>query len=83
MPKSATPRAANDTGKTRGDTVNADQLEQLIKQRLHFTPRSPNCPGELCWCGICHCDKCQIARAAQFLAAVDTERGPTGSGGGA
>jgi hypothetical protein len=58
--------------------MNAAQLEALKKAGTHFTTRLPNCPQELCWCGLCHCEKCQTRRAAEFLAANDTatERGP-------
>jgi hypothetical protein len=61
--------------------MNAAQIEALKKARTHFTPRQPNCPQELCWCGICHCEKCQLARAAEFLDAADTgeKRGPNGT----
>jgi hypothetical protein len=56
--------------------MNAAQIEQLKKQRTHFTPRQPNCPQELCWCGICHCQKCQNIRRARRVD-PDAGRGPT------
>jgi len=61
--------------------MNAAQLDTLKRHRIHFITRTPNCPQELCWCGLCHCEKCQLARAAQFLAATETERGPNTPGG--
>jgi hypothetical protein len=54
--------------------MNAEQIERLKKEKQHAA-QTPRCPKEKCWCGLCHCQRCQFNRAAQWLAQRETAEG--------
>jgi integrase len=56
-------RGATTTEKTnRGKTMNADQFNRMFDKSVHLSSKTPTCSGDRCWCGLCHCARCQKAR---------------------
>jgi hypothetical protein len=57
--------------------MNAAQIEEMHKRRgVHQVTGMPICPGDKCWCGLCHCTRCQEERKARNEPEFP-ERGPT------
>jgi hypothetical protein len=56
-------RGATTTEKTnRAKTMNTDQFNRMFDKSVHLSSKTPTCSGDRCWCGLCHCARCQKGR---------------------
>ena len=53
--------------------LHADQIERMRKSGAHHA-ETPLCPLMPCWCGLCHCTRCQDKRAQNTAPAAAENR---------
>jgi hypothetical protein len=44
--------------------MNAAEIERMKREGKHLTPKDDQHGHTVCWCGLCHCQKCQNLRRA-------------------
>jgi hypothetical protein len=54
--------------------MNAAELDRLRNERQHMTPREDERGHRDCWCGLCHCHKCQAKRQQSLTIDHTTNR---------
>jgi hypothetical protein len=45
--------------------MNAAEIDRMKKENKHLTPKEEERGHRTCWCGLCHCQKCQNLRRAR------------------
>ncbi len=72
-------RAAREKRTEEKRAVNAAQIERLLQKpadKREHHKELPTCTARNCWCGICHCTRCQRAREQALEPAANKDAAP-------